>query len=98
ASALDLDRLDQRTVGLEDALHAGAVRHLADGKGGVDATIAFGDAHALECLQTLALAFANPQVDHHRVTSREIRHFAFGLFLVDLVDDIAHDCLFPLAR
>src|SRR5690606_34492061 len=57
ATALHLDAVDRGTVGLEYALDALAVGHLANGKGGVETPVTLGDHHAFKGLKTLAVAF-----------------------------------------
>src|SRR6476661_9536723 len=61
-AADDREVADHRAVHGEDALHADAVRDLANGEGLADATAAAGDAYALERLQTLLLAFTDSHV------------------------------------
>src|SRR5688572_1367150 len=67
ALALDLDRGDQRRVGLEGALDALARRDLAHDERRVQAAVALGDHHALERLHALPLALDHVHVDDHRV-------------------------------
>src|SRR5712691_8653661 len=58
AFSLQLDRVDQRGVGLEGALDALARGHLAHRERGIDAAVLLGDHHALVSLYALALSFA----------------------------------------
>src|SRR4051812_33835588 len=55
AATLDRDRADRRAVGLEHALHAFAVRNLADGERRVEAAVAARDDDALVGLHALAI-------------------------------------------
>src|SRR6266849_9271877 len=63
ALPLQLDRVDQRGIGLEGALDALARGHLAHGERGIDAAVLLGDHHALVGLHALALAFDDADVD-----------------------------------
>src|SRR5713101_6605513 len=67
AFSLQLDRVDQRGVGLEGALDALARGHLAHRERGIDAAVLLGDHHALVGLYALALAFDDAHVHYHRV-------------------------------
>src|SRR5882757_889527 len=71
AFALELDRGDQRRVGLKRSLDALARGHLAHGERGVDAATLLGDHHAFVSLQALALAFDDAHVDDHGVARGE---------------------------
>src|SRR5688500_17732356 len=73
AAAHDRDRVDGRRVDREDPLDADAARHLADREGLADATALARDAHALEGLQSLLVAFAHAHVHAQRVAGCEIR-------------------------
>src|SRR5690606_11466258 len=73
AAPHQLDRLDQRAVQREHALDAFAVGNFPNRERRVHAGIAAGDAHALECLQTLAVAFDDAHLDAQRVAGRKIR-------------------------
>src|SRR6185295_2170713 len=71
AAALDLDRCDQRAVGLERALDTLAARDLANDEARVQAAIALRDHDALECLDALARAFDDVDADDHGVARSE---------------------------
>src|SRR5262245_28577582 len=73
ATAHDLDRLDQRRVHREDALHALAVRDLAHSEVLVDPATGSPDAHALIGLHAGPLAFDHSDVDAERIAGTEIR-------------------------
>src|SRR3972149_6095487 len=63
----DLHRRHVRRVEREDPLDAHARRHLADHERLVDASAAPADAHPLERLEALLVAFAHPHHHLHRV-------------------------------
>src|SRR5207249_7662805 len=63
AFALDLDRGEQRRIGLESTLDAFAARNLAHDERRVEPAIALRDDHALVGLHALALAFDDAHVD-----------------------------------
>src|ERR1700682_1199339 len=91
ALALDLDRCDERRVGLEGALDALARGNLAHDERRVEAAIALGDHHPFECLHALSLAFDHVDVHQHGVARREVRDVlrqALDLFLLDGSDPI----------
>src|SRR5258705_6896125 len=91
AFALELDRVDQRGIGLEGALYALARGHLAHGERGIDAAVLLGDHHALICLHALALAFDDADVDDHRVAWRklgELLPHALDFFCFELLNDV----------
>ena len=73
AAALDLDRGDQRAVGLERALDAFAARDLANDEARVEAAVALGDDDAFERLDALARAFDDVDADDDGVARRERR-------------------------
>src|SRR5688572_7131475 len=77
ALALDLDRGDQRRVGLERALHAFAGGHLAHDERRVEAAVALGDDHAFERLHALPLALDHVDADDHGVAGRKVGHVLF---------------------
>src|SRR6266705_2065358 len=88
---LQLDRVDQRGIGLESALDALARGHFAHGERGVDAAVLLGDHHALVGLHALALAFDDADVDDHRVARRELGELlphALDFFLFELLNDV----------
>src|SRR5581483_5127612 len=66
-AAFDGDVADRRAVGLEDALHALAMRNLAHGERGVQSAIADGNHDALVRLHALAIAFHDLHLHDHRV-------------------------------
>src|SRR5487761_446541 len=90
AAALDGDVADRGAVGLEHALHALAVRYLADREGGVEAAVAACDHHALKGLDALAVAFDDLHLHDHGVARLEIRHLAGHALFLELLDDLAH--------
>ena len=65
----------------EDALDADAVGDLAHHERFADTGAAARDAHALERLETLLVAFTNTDVDAQRVACAEGRDLAEPLFL-----------------
>src|SRR5688500_16112725 len=71
AAAHHLDSTDHRAVHREDALDADAVRDLADGEGLADTAATTGDAHALERLDALLVAFLHPDVNAQRIARTE---------------------------
>src|SRR4029079_4482301 len=73
AAALDLDRSDQRTVGLERALDALAARDLAHHEARVETAIALGNDDALEGLEALARALHHLDVDDDGIAGRKLR-------------------------
>src|SRR5690606_4343260 len=79
-----------RAVGLEDALDALAVRHLAHREGAVQAAVALGDDHALEDLQALAITFDHLHLHHDGVTVAELGHLPVHLFGFVLLDNVVH--------
>src|SRR5258708_79535 len=91
AFALELDRVDQRGIGLEGALDALARGHLAHGERGIDAAVLLGDHHALVGLDSLALAFNDADVDDHRVARGKLGDLlphALDFFLFELLNDV----------
>jgi hypothetical protein len=74
AAALDLDRGDQRRVGLEGPFDALARGDLADDETGVEAAVALGDDDAFVGLQTFARALLDLDLDDDRVAGRELRN------------------------
>src|SRR5258706_5643305 len=74
AAAHDLDRADPRRIEREDALDPLAVGDLAQCEIRVDPGILAGDAHPLESLDALALAFDDADADPHRIAGLERRH------------------------
>src|SRR6185503_7764756 len=71
--AQHLDLVDDRRVQREDALHALAERHLADGKGRARAAAVHPDHHALEHLDALLVPFAHLHVHFHGVPGLDRR-------------------------
>src|SRR5690606_9185757 len=94
ALALDLDRGDERRVGLERALHALARGDLAHDERRVEAAVALGDHHALEGLRAPALALDHVHVDDDRVAGREVGNRLLqplDFFLLESLDEV-HGC------
>src|SRR5690606_21539705 len=95
AAADHLDALDVRRVEREDALHALAEAHLANGEIAVDAAVRAGDADAFVVLHAGTLALDHAHADAHGVARTEFRN---ALALVEGGDrlrlellDQAHD-------
>src|SRR5258706_15153493 len=91
AFALELDRVDQRGIGLEGALDALARGHLAHGERGIDAAVLLRDHHALVGLDALALAFDDADVADHRVARGKLGDLlshALDFFLFELLNDV----------
>src|SRR3954463_12169614 len=82
AAAHELDRVDHRRVQREHALHAFAIRNLADREALVDPAARTADADALVSLNTGALAFDNLDVDDDGVARFEVGNLASGGQLV----------------
>src|SRR6056297_1793291 len=95
AATLDHDRVDDRAESLENTLYAGTVRDLANGEGGIDTAVLLGDNHAFECLDTLAIAFSDPDVDHDGIAGGKIRNVALNLLVTQFFDDVAHGLVIP---
>src|SRR5262245_40059474 len=91
ALALELDRGDERRVGLEGALDALAGGDLAHHERRIQAAVLLGDDHALEGLHALSLAFHHVDVHDDRIAGREIGDVpreALDFFLFDGLDQI----------
>src|SRR2546430_4550413 len=67
-----LDLVDARRVEREDSLHPHAVAHLAHGEGGARVAALAPDHHALEDLDALLVALADPRVHPHGVADTEL--------------------------
>src|SRR5262249_51888116 len=93
AATLDRDRADRRAVGLEHALDAFAVRNLAHGERGVEATIATRNDDAFVGLHAFAVAFLHFHFDDHGVAGREVRNLLVEAFALELGNDVAHVAL-----
>src|SRR5487761_207167 len=89
ALALYLDGSDGGAVGLKGAFHAFAVGNLAHRDRGVQAAIALGDHHALESLETLALAVLDLHLHHDGIARGKYRYF-LELRFFNLFDDLVH--------
>src|SRR6201991_822156 len=87
---LHFDRVDSAAVGLEHALHAGAVRDLAHGEGGMQAAAALGNDDTFERLDALAVTFLDLDVDDHGVARTEIRQLAGDLLGFELFEKFVH--------
>jgi hypothetical protein len=88
-----IDRRDPRRVEGEDALHAFSVRHFAQCEVRIDAGVSAADAHALEDLDALALAFDDPHTHPHRVPRLKFGHGTLGgelfyLLLLELLQEV----------
>ncbi len=89
----------------KNALHTFAVGDLAQRKARIDPGVFAADAHALEGLDALALAFDDAQADAHGVARLEFRHRPGGGELFDLltfqllqkVHPSTPQCLCPVA-
>src|SRR5262249_46650281 len=90
AAALDSDVADGRAVGLEHALDALSMGDLANREGGVQATVAPGDDHALVRLHALAVAFHYLHLHDDGVTRFVFRDGAGHALLLDFLDYLAH--------
>src|SRR5436190_17468719 len=98
ALALDLDARDQRRVGLERPLHSLTARHLAHDERRVEPAIPFGDHDAFVCLDALAVALDDVDVDDDRISRGELGNClaqARHLFVFQLLDDV-HALVSPL--
>src|SRR5580704_12640368 len=74
AASHDLYQGDARRIEREDALDPLAIGNLPQREVRVEPGILAGDTHALERLDTLALAFDDLDADAHRVAGLETRH------------------------
>src|SRR3954471_14693852 len=93
AAAHELDRVDHRRVQREHALHAFAVRDLADREALVESAARAADADALIGLNAGALAFDDLDVDDHGVARLEVRNLASGgqfflLLFLELLNEV----------
>jgi hypothetical protein len=76
------DLVDQRRVCRENPLNTDTVRHLAHGKSSIGRAFAFTYDHTLEDLDTLFVAFLDPDVHGHGVSRLEIREINPHLFAI----------------
>src|SRR5581483_268332 len=90
AFALHFDLGDARAVERKYALDSFAVRYLAHRERGVEAAIAPRDDHALESLETLALAFLHADVYRHGIARAELRNLLGHLTRFDFLQNLAH--------
>ena len=90
AAPLHGHRVDRRTVRLEYALDAGAMRNLAHGERRIQAGILLGDAHAFIGLHALAIAFLDLDVHHDGIAGPEFGQLARDLCGFELLEDV-HD-------
>jgi hypothetical protein len=86
ATALDGDAVDERAVSLESSLHAHAMGDLPHGECRVEASVPLTDTNTLKRLQTLAVAFLYPNLNHYRISRREIGDLPVHLLSVELGD------------
>src|SRR6478609_5416403 len=91
AAADDLDGIDVGRIDREHALHAFAVRDLADREALLEAGAGAGDADALIGLHAAALAFLDLHVDDDGIAGLKVRNGLAELLdvlFVELLDDI----------
>src|SRR6202012_6210657 len=86
-----LDLVDRGAVDRGGALDADAVADLPHGEGLADATALTPDDHALEDLDTGAVAFLDPDVDPQRVPGAEVRNVIPELGLLKFGNSGVHD-------
>src|ERR1035437_5317169 len=82
--------VDGGAVQGEDALHAHAARHFADGEGGAHAAALDADDDALEELDALFLAFLHFDVHLDGVARLDAREVRAEKARFELIDDVAH--------
>src|SRR5690606_19390190 len=85
AAAYHRDGLDGRRVHREDALDADPCRDLAHGERLAGTAALPRDAHTLERLKPLLVAFAHANVHTERIPRREVRHVRAKLLLLDFL-------------
>src|SRR3984957_14087611 len=90
AAALDRDLRDARAIGLERAFHTLAVRDLAHGERGVEATIAARNHDALVGLDALAIALDHFDLYHDRIAGFEFRYGTRHALGLEGTDDVVH--------
>lgn len=96
--ALDLDRRDQRRIGLEGSFDPFAAGNLADDERRVEPPVSPRDHHSFVGLDALSLAFDHVDADDDRVTGGKGRNLppqAGDLFLLEYLNQVRHSFLLP---